>query len=323
MIVGLACLAALLAYGAALWRGSRGHHGRRAIPPLRPAAFAAGVAAVWAALGPALDPPAHVRFSFHMVQHLLLTLVAPPLLLAGTPVVVARRAVPPALRRAIGAAGRTRAARALLFPAVTWAALPAVLWLSHYTPLYEAALESPAVHILEHGLYLAAGLVFWFPVVALEPGPWPMPYPLRLLYLFLAVPQNAFLALSLYQANRVLYPDYGIVARAARIDPLADQQSGAVVMWIAGGLLLFAAMLAVAGAWARADALAARRADRRPPEDAAAAAAAAADGGEATARGAAPGPAQTRPPGAAAVSRIKPMLANTTIPKPGMSSHKP
>jgi putative membrane protein len=265
VIVSAACVAAVVAYGlAARHPGGRGSRSA----PLRFVAFTAGIGVLWLALGPVLDPLAHLKFSLHMLQHVLLTLVAPPLILLGTPLVVVRRAAAPPLRRALGAAGRTPLARVLLFPPVTWAAFPAALWVSHYTPLYEAALEHPAVHVLEHVLYLGTALLFWFPVVGAEPGPWRLPYGLRLLYLFLAVPQNAFLGLSLYQAGRVLYPNYEIVARAARIDPLADQQNGALVMWLLGALLFFAALLILAAAWAREDRLAGRWADRRFAEDA-------------------------------------------------------
>ena len=236
------------------------------LPRYRPVSFTAGILALAAALASPLDAYADASFAAHMGQHLLLTMVAAPLLLLGTPIVLARQTAPLAVQRALAAVVHSRIVRGLLFPGVTWGTLAAVLWGSHYSRLYEAALEYPAVHALEHALYLGAGLLFWFPVVALEPSPWRMGYPLRVLYLFAASPLNAFLGMSLYQSPRPLYPHYAILARLRGASPLADQQAGGVIMWILGGLALVVAMLGVAAAWAHHDARMARHIDARLDE---------------------------------------------------------
>jgi len=196
-----------------------------------------------------------------MIQHLLLTLVAAPLLILGTPLSVARHAAPASWQRPLGRALRHPIVQTLQFPVLTWSAFVAVMWGSHYSALYEAALERPLVHTLEHALYLGAALLFWMPVVAAEPSRWRMGHPLRLLYLMVAGPPNVFLALSLYQSARPLYPHYEVANLLAGGSPLADQRAGAVVMWILGGIPFLIAMLAVAAAWARHEALLARRID--------------------------------------------------------------
>jgi cytochrome c oxidase assembly factor CtaG len=126
-----------------------------------------------------------------------------------------------------------------------------MLWASHFSGLYEAALEHPAVHVLEHVLYVSAAMLFWASVVQVGYTPRPVPYPARMLYLFLAIPQGAFLGLALYAARRPLYAHYVHVQAPAVA--LLDQQNGGAVMWIAGGLLLFIAFMCTAGAWAAAE----------------------------------------------------------------------
>lgn len=236
-------------------------HRRRPFPRWRSAAFAGGVLVLWVALTPPIDTYAGTRFSVHMVQHLLLMLVAAPLVSLGVPVLLTRLAGPGSLRRALSRAVRHPVLQTLQFPVLTWGVFVAVLWGSHYSALYEAALESPVVHGLEHALYLGAALLFWMPVVAAEPSRWRMSHPLRLLYLAVAGPPSVFLALSLYQSTRVLYPHYEVTNLLAGRSPVDDQQAGGAVMWIFGGIPLLVAMILVAGSWARHEARLARRLD--------------------------------------------------------------
>jgi putative membrane protein len=254
------CLNAVVLYLLGVRRYDAAH-GRRPFSRWRAVAFVGGVVVLWVALTPPVDAYAHIRFAVHMVQHLLLMLVAAPLLVLGTPVTLARVTGSLGLRRALGRAVRHPLIRTLQFPVFTWGAFTGVMWGSHYSALYEAALERPAVHVLEHVLYLAAAVLFWMPVVAAEPSRWRMSHPLRLLYLMVAGPPNVFLALSLYQSTRVLYPHYDAMNLLAGRSPLADQRAGAAVMWILGGIPLLVAMIVVAGSWARHDALVAKRLD--------------------------------------------------------------
>jgi putative membrane protein len=258
-IAGL-CGGAIALYLAGVRRYDTAH-GARPFPRWRIAAFVSGTLVLWASLAPPLDAYADRRFMFHMIQHLLLTLAAAPLLILGTPLSVARHAAPPPWPRVLSGVLRHPVIRTLQFPVFTWTAFAAVMWGSHYSALYEAALERPLVHTLEHGLYLGAALLFWMPVVAAEPSRWRMSHPLRLLYLMVAGPANVFLALSLYQSARPLYPHYEVMNLLAGGSPIADQRAGAAVMWILGGIPLLIAMIAVAADWARHETLLARRID--------------------------------------------------------------
>jgi putative membrane protein len=245
-VTAAALVLAGLGYGLGVRRYDAAHPAgpfpRRAV-----ASFAAGLAAVsLAVLGP-VEALAVERFSWHMVQHLLLTMAAPPLLLLGRPVSLARRTAPAPIRRGLVRAMRSRAFTVAGHPVVAWVLFAVVLWASHFTSLYERALESEAMHVLEHGLYLGAGLLFWHAVVAAEPARHRLGYAGRLLYLFLAAAASALLASTLLQSGRVLYPAY------AGAGALQDQRAAAAVMWMVGGLVFLSAALLLAASWARHD----------------------------------------------------------------------
>ena len=208
---------------------------------------AAGV--FWCALSPQMDVPAERSFAVHMLQHLLILLVAPVLVLLSHPFAEAPRLFGKAQSARI-----TRWLRSVAFmsyPPFSLSAFVAVLWLTHFSPLYNAALESEPVHICEHVIYFAAGLIFWLPVVP-QPPFRPISHPARLLYLLIAMPQGALLSMALGSARRPLYPHYALHAPLSRA--LLDQQAAAAVMWISGGMLLFAAFLMLLGRWARREA---------------------------------------------------------------------
>lgn len=216
--------------------------------PARAWYLGAGCAVVAIALAPPFDALADGSFAWHMVQHLALLLLAPPLLLLGAPLSLLLAALPQRAARAWVRAWHAPPLHLLALPAVAWLIFVAVLWVTHVSPLYEAALDHEWIHVLEHGLYLSAGLIFWMPVVQTGFVPYPMAFPARLLYLFLALPQGAFLAVMLLQSRVPLYSHY--VALHGVANALADQRNGAAVMWIAGGMAIFTAILIVAAVWA-------------------------------------------------------------------------
>lgn len=190
----------------------------------------------------ALSPPAEAwadaTLAAHMVQHVVLTMGAAPLLAAGLP------RVPK------------------VHPLMAWLVFAATGWLVHFTPLFETATENLPAHVFEHALLVGGAVLFWAQVVRSDRAH-RLSYPLRLLYLVVAMPQNTFVALAIFSTKRVLYPHYG-----AGADALADQRLAGGIMWVAGDLVLLAAVLAVAGAWARQEErqakLSEEAADRRP-----------------------------------------------------------
>jgi putative copper resistance protein D len=242
-IVGVAVAAA--AYGWAVRRVSRAHPENRH-PPLRTVAYLAGLGSILLALISPVEAYEGQLFSVHMVQHLLLELVAAPLLLAGAPITLALRAASPSWRRRLLAVLQSRAVHVLAFPVVAWILFAAVNWGWHFSTLYDQALENDLLHYLQHASFLGASLLFWWPVVAADPGPWRLPHPVRILYLFLAMPQNSFLGVAIMSASTVLFPHYVTNLRDWGPTPLEDQQLGGVIMWVVGDLAFLAAMVLVA-----------------------------------------------------------------------------
>ncbi len=240
--------AAAWLYGMGLRRAARAgtpHPRRSAV------AFYAGLAAVALALASPIDAYAEASFSVHMAQHLLLTLLAPPLLALGAPITLALRTTRPATTKLLSRLLRSEVAAVLSNPVVGWVLFAGVGFGIHLTALFDVALRSPAIHALEHALWVGAALAYWWPIVGRDPTPHPMSYPVRLLSLFLAMPAMSFLALAIYSARAPLYDWYASLPAPWGPAALADQRGGATMMWLVGNLALVVAMLIVAAAWKR------------------------------------------------------------------------
>jgi cytochrome c oxidase assembly factor CtaG len=219
---------------------------RRKLAP-RPSAivaFVLGLVVAAAVLLPPFDDLADASLAWHMAQHLALGFIIAPLVLLGAPLRVALAALPARAATAFARALNAAPLRVLTQPAVAWLQAMAVLYVVHFSPLYEAALEHEPVHALEHALFLASGLIFWTPVLAVAPAPHAPPHIVRILMLFLALPISGFLGFIFYVARTPLYAHYAALPNA-----LADQQNAGAVMWIAGGAPLFVALLWCVADW--------------------------------------------------------------------------
>jgi putative membrane protein len=232
--------------------------------------FLAGLAALGIALLSPIEAFEGTLFSVHMVQHMLLELVAAPLLVAAGPITLALRAANRPIRRGLLGLLHSRAMRVVSFPVIAWLAFAAVNWGWHFSALYNVALESEAVHYVQHATFVAAALLFWWPVLGTDPSPWRLPHPARLAYLVLAMPQNSFLGVALMSANQPLYPHYVSNATDWAPSPLADQQLGGVIMWVGGDLAFLAGMAVVVALWMRHEDRRTRRLDTRLATDRAA-----------------------------------------------------
>jgi putative copper resistance protein D len=144
-----------------------------------------------------------------------------------------------------------------------WVIFAGVTWASHFSVLFDAALEDPLVHDLEHALFLGSALLFWWPATAVDPAPWRIAHPARIAHVFLQMTQNTFLAVVILNAANVLYPHYATLGRPYGIDPLDDQRLAAGVMWIAGDAIFLLAIMVLVATWMRADARGLARADRQ------------------------------------------------------------
>lgn len=239
-------------------------HPANPVPRRRSVAFGLAMAALAFALLSGIDAYDTTLFSVHMVQHVLLALVAAPLIAYAAPITLVLRVSSPATRsRWILPVLHSRIVRILAFPVVAWIIFAAVMWVAHFSALFDAALEEPLVHDVEHLLFLGSALLFWWPAVAQDPAPWRMPHPMRAFYVFLQMPQNTFLAVVILGATAALYPHYATNERTWGPTPLEDQQLAAGIMWLAGDAIFLIAILAILAGWMRSEARDAARHDRR------------------------------------------------------------
>ena len=251
--VVLPIIAAGWVYGWAVWRVNLAHPNNR-VPRLRVWCWFLGLVSLGLALVSPIAAYDTTFFSIHMVQHLLLTMVAAPLLALGAPfTLLLRVSSPRARQRWVLPLLQSRLMRLVSFPVVTWVVFAGVLWASHFSALYDASLESEPVHVLEHALYLGAALLFWWPVVGADPSPWRMPHPGRIGYLFLGMPQSSFLGLAIISAPNVLYPHYATLTRNWGPSPFLDQQWAGAIMWIGGDLVFLIALILAVWVWMRAE----------------------------------------------------------------------
>lgn len=216
----------------------------------RMACFGAGLLAIVVAVDGPPDVFADVSLSAHMVQHLLLQLVAPPLLLLGGPLSLLLRADPPwCRRRVLARLLRSRATRMLAHPVTALGVFTVVLVGSHLSPLYNLALERDWLHELEHVAFLITALLFWWPAIGVDPAPHRLRYPARLLYMFLAMPVMAYLGLAIANSSRVLYPFYLGHPPPWGGTALSGQGAAGTIMWVAGTFTMVPAMAVILLRW--------------------------------------------------------------------------
>ena len=184
-------------------------------------------------------------FSAHMVQHLVLTLVVPPLLIMGTPGWMLR----PALRWH----GVASIARAITTARPAFLIFTVVLVVWHLPPMYELAMARHPVHIVQHLCFLVSATVMWWPILSPMPELPRLPYPAQMLYLFLLTIPMSIVAVCIAYSGRVLYPAYAAAPRIWGITPLQDQLLGALLMWIPGGFFFLAIISVVFFKWQQQD----------------------------------------------------------------------
>lgn len=209
----------------------------------RVASFLAGLGVLMLALASPLDTLSdRYLLSAHMVQHMLLTLTMPPLLLAGTPGWLLR----PLLRRSAMALQ----VRFWTRPLVAFLAFNLTVGLSHFPLIYNFTLENHGAHIAEHLAYMATAVLMWWPLLSPLPELPRLSYPLQMLYMFLQTIPGALVGSLITLSDRLLYPVYAAAPRLWGLSPQADQQLGGLIMWIGVSTLFFAIMTVVFFVWA-------------------------------------------------------------------------
>jgi len=261
--VWLPVILAALAYWQARRMVDR-RHPNNPVPRWRAWSWYAGLAAIVVALASPIEFYDTTLFSAHMIQHLLLTMVAAPLLALAAPITLLLRVSSPEARRKwILPVLHSRIVAVISYPVVAWILFAAVMWFSHFSPLFDAALDDFALHRLEHALFLGSALLFWWPVIGADPSPHRMTYPGRILYLALGMPLMSLLGMIIFSAQTVLYDHYLTLERDWGWTPLQDQEWAGGIMWAGGdGIFVLALVLAVA-AWLRHEERENKREDAR------------------------------------------------------------
>ena len=202
-------------------------------------------------------------FWAHMVQHMLLSMVAPIFLALGAPVTLVLRTLPAGGRRRLAGALRSLPAKILVNPLTGFALLFGTPFVLYFTGLYEASLRHEGLHLALHVHFLAAGCIFFWPLIGLDPVPGRLPHPLRMLLLFVTLPAHAWLGITIMSDNDVIAGDYYRgVARPWGPSLLHDQSIGGGLLWATGDLLAVVILAALFVQWSRADAREAARFDR-------------------------------------------------------------
>ncbi len=262
-LIWLPAIVALVLWRAGLLAVNRGHP-EHPVARRRTVYWVAGVLVVVFALDSGFAQYDTTLFSMHMVQHLLLTLIAPPLLLLAGPITLLLQASSSETRRRwVLPVLHARVVRAISFPVVAWILFAAVMWGSHFSPLFDLALENDWAHRFEHALFLLSALLFWWPAVGPDPSPWKLRPPVRVLYAGLQMPQNTFLGVAVYMASAPLYHHYATTARPWGPTPLADQQLAGGIMWVGGALVFMTVVMLYVWMWMQDDERRAVGEDRR------------------------------------------------------------
>ncbi|MEA2766469.1 MAG: putative rane protein [Gemmatimonadaceae bacterium] len=233
-VVGIAALGAIYLWAA--------HRLKRDPSPAQKICFFSGLLLMFASLnGPLHDLSDDYLFSAHMVQHLLLTLAMPPLLLAGVPGWMIRR---PLAARFVAPAARFFTSAPIAFVVFN---LVIAVW--HLPPFYNAAMANHNIHILEHLMFMVAAVLMWWPLMSQVPELPRLAYPGQMLYTFLMSIPMSIVAIYIAMSDHVLYPAYAAAPRVFSLSPLEDQLLGALIMWIPGGIIFYIIMTVVFFKW--------------------------------------------------------------------------
>ena len=231
-------------YALGMWRVWRRHRARP-WPLLRAASFYAGLAVVVLATQSSIGAYDDVLFSVHMIQHLMLIMVAPPLLVAGRPVMLLLHASRNPLHSWAKAVIRSRIVTALTCPPVAAVLYTATIVGTHLTGFMNLTLQHQGAHDAEHVLYLVVGYLYFLPLLGSEPIHWKMSFPTRFLLLALSMPVDTFVGVVILQANHELFSAYSTTGRTWGPSLLSDLHLGGAIMWVGGDAIMFLLVLCV------------------------------------------------------------------------------
>ncbi|WP_433235940.1 cytochrome c oxidase assembly protein [Actinomadura nitritigenes] len=263
------CLLALLVYGNAVLLL---HRRSDRWPVLRTIGWAAGVACIAAVTCTGIGGYGMGLFSVHMVQHMVLSMLAPILLLLGAPVTLALRVLPSGQgrrspRELLARFLRSRFCKVIASPLFTLPLFIGSLYGLYFTPIFDWAMRSWLGHELMLAHFLAVGLLFFWPIVGVDPAPHRPAHPLRMLELFLGMPFHAFFGVAVMMAGEPIVGFFAQPPAAWHLDVVADQTTGGGITWAFGEIPTMLVLAALFVQWFRADTRAAARNDRQADRD--------------------------------------------------------
>ncbi|MGK5447218.1 cytochrome c oxidase assembly protein [Streptomyces radiopugnans] len=261
----VSCLLALVLYGWGVLRlRQRGDTWRTS----RTVSFALGVLTVALVICTGLNDYGMVLFSVHMVQHMVISMLSPILVLLGAPVTLALRALPAAGRGRRGpreilvAVLHSRYMRVVTHPGFTIPMFIASLYALYFTPLFDFLMESKAGHIGMMVHFLAVGLVFFWPIMGVDPGPHRPGYVMRMLELFAGMPFHAFFGIALMMAGEPMVQAYANPPASLGVTALADQNAAGGIAWAFSEIPTVIVLIALVFQWYFSEQRQARRDDR-------------------------------------------------------------
>ncbi|WP_433887716.1 cytochrome c oxidase assembly protein [Streptomyces sp. CA-111067] len=259
--------------GLYLWAVLRLRLRGDAWPVGRVLAFTAGVLTVGLAMCTRLNDYGMVMFSVHMVQHMILSMLSPILLLLGAPVTLALRTLPSAGRGRIGPREllvkllHSRFMRVITHPAFTIPLFIASLYGLYFTSLFDTLMDTRAGHIAMMLHFLGVGLVFFWPIMGVDPGPHRSGYVMRMLELFAGMPFHAFFGIALMMASQPMVNTFLHPAASLGIDPLDDQTAAGGIAWAFSEIPSVLVLVALLFQWYTSEKRQARRTDRAADRD--------------------------------------------------------
>ncbi|MEV7990864.1 cytochrome c oxidase assembly protein [Streptomyces sp. NPDC086077] len=266
----VACLLGLALYGWGVVRLRR--RGDR-WPVGRTVSFVAGVLTIGLMMCTQLNDYGMVMFSVHMVQHMVISMLSPILILLGAPITLALRALPPAARGHKGprelllALLHSRYMRIITHPAFTIPLFIASLYALYFSPVFDFLMGSKPGHIGMMVHFLAVGLVFFWPIIGVDPGPHRPGHLMRMLELFAGMPFHAFFGIALMMASTPMVGTYADPPASLGIDALADQNAAGGIAWAFSEIPSVLVLIALLFQWQASEQRQARRKDRAADRD--------------------------------------------------------
>lgn len=266
----VACLLGLALYG---WGVVRLRRRGDKWPLGRTVSFVVGVLTIGLMMCTRLNDYGMVMFSVHMVQHMVISMLSPILILLGGPITLALRALPPAARGHKGprelllALLHSRYMRIITHPVFTIPLFIASLYALYFSPVFDFLMGSKPGHIGMMVHFLAVGLVFFWPIIGVDPGPHRPGHLMRMLELFAGMPFHAFFGIALMMASTPMIGTYAHPPASLGIDALADQNAAGGIAWAFSEIPSVLVLIALLFQWRASEERQARRTDRAADRD--------------------------------------------------------